>query len=664
MDDKQKWLEAFKAANGRQPSPGEFLAAKENNFDRSAFETESANEQVEPEAKESKESTSSGETPQPLEETKASENEEALPKSLQARWASFFEEVNGRKPLPEEFLAAKAQSFDMADLEKQAAEKIAATEPEKTQQEKWLEGFEQKYGRKPNPQEFAAAKISNFSLLTLEDVAPSSESAAPPLEATNPMTAAAPAETESTPEKRKKKEKKKDESSKSGFFAKHKKLKIGGIIAAAVILISLIGGFIFANNYFSYSSQLQRYVTTYNNDKGNISKDLSDYVWADNKKALKKMDLDYLTSTPQAISTASILPGTTLVKDGTQFLIFPKYKVAVTPQTLNIKANAQGLSFSINGMTVGSSTSDSYNSSISRLFPSTYTVKADGTVNNQTVNLQTNADLTNGASTANFDLQFISFHLYSNINNGDVYAGTSKIGTLNGGDYKFVNVPVLAGEILHVQQNFSDGVIKSQTMPIAQVTDGQSIYLNWGQEMTMNAANNLLQSAVSDISSYAEDKQDASNISDTFSGGVSNSWYSHFRDMVDSPTDKGVNGGAKADSVSVGSPSVTSITQTGVNSYTLTVTLVINYDFYGNNTANLDGTDQVTAQYNINVQYQPGSQASQENSNFTSQNSTTDSSTSGGSGDDASNFKITGWDPNSLTDVSDNNQVQSNNNSN
>ena len=668
MDERQKWLEAFEAANGRKPSPDEFIAAKNAGFDSSEFDTPADNEEI---------TADNTENEEKVEESALTENDSQSDPSLQstqARWANYFEELNGRKPSPQEFMAAKANDFDMSALEAEETAAVAASEPEKTAQEKWLDAFEEKNNRKPNPQEFAAAKASDFSLLTLAD-APADEKAdveneaaeVPQAETEMPAAAVSgnPLADEAVEEavSADKKEKKAKKEKKPG--KKHKGLMIAGIIAAAVVVIGLIGGYIFANNYFSRANQLARYVSTYNADNGNIKADLKDYVWADNKKEIKASDLKYLGSLPSKISSDVILAGTSYEKTGSQYWLFPKYKVVVTPQTLNVTGNASGLTFAVQNQRVGQSWTNNFTTSLQHLFPAKYTVTAIGTVSNQKIDLTNTPTLASGSGTADFTLQFISFHLYSNIQNGDVYVGASQIGTLQGGDYKFVNVPVLANEQLRVQKTFSDGIVKSDSsLEVSSITDGASIYLNWGQILDMNAANGLLSNAVSAAGSYAEDKQDPSDLSQIFDGGVSNSWYKNFRDGVDQGLDKDNN--KVADSVSFGSPNVTNITQTGVNTYNLTVTVIWNFNFDGNSDSkspDVQGQDSQTVQYNITVQYEPGSQASSENSN-NSQNDSTSNTMSSGSGDDSSNFKITDWDPNTVKNLDSQSNVTSTNNNN
>ncbi|MCI1650320.1 TcaA 3rd/4th domain-containing protein [Bifidobacterium tibiigranuli] len=618
------------------------------------------------------------------------------------QWAALFNQAFSHEPSPQEFATAKAQGFSLASL----GEVPPAALPRV-----WALAYEGRYGRKPSIQEFSATKDSGFDLAALEgepDNAVSadaiSDTAALDAAASEGLSPESTASAESpwqddgiatelisvvqpeTPDYPAY-QTHQDESGNAQPpvalgtaipaqqaqarvtrpLPKHFKLWVWlGVILSGLLWAAGSAGYYFLN-YFGASptgfsfywahqpSELNRYINDYNTHKPLSNDTLHWYVWSDTSKPVAAADLKYKPALPASLSASSfaphngLLPGTHMQRTGTQYLFFPKYQVAVTPQKMKLQTDAQGLTLSVAGSNVGTADSNSYAQSLNRMFPGSYDVAAKGTINQVGVNLRQNVKATTGSTQADFNLQFITFHLYSNVLDGDVYVGDSKIGTLNGGDYKFNQIPVLANQQLRVQRAFTDGIVKTKSTPVSDIADGTSIYLNWGQELTQNAAGRLFSNAQS-ILSNTVDGRASDDAASVFEGGTNNPVYTRF--MQDGVTDvkSPVAGGFKPSSITLSNATVNKIVQTGVNTYDVTWSL--DWDFDYSDVSNADDTQTASGDYTqtclyvSQVKYIPGSNVSSENNatnGLNGQNTQSDGSSSF-DGSDSSGAYATGND--------------------
>ncbi|MFT8636421.1 MAG: hypothetical protein ABF811_00465 [Pseudoclavibacter sp.] len=441
-----------------------------------------------------------------------------------------------------------------------------------------------------------------------------------------------------------------------------------GVGAACFVWAAVSAGYYFANYFgasptgFSFywthqSSELNRYVQSYNAHGPLSPKTLRWYVWSDTKKPIAAADLKHKPNLPSSITAAAgrprhgLLPGTSMQRTGTQYLLFPKYQVVVTPQKLALHTDVPDLTLSVAGSDVGTSDSASYTRTLNRVFPGSYNVAAKGVSNQVKVDLRQSVKATTGTARANFNLQFVTFHLYSNVLDGDVYVGTSKIGTLSGGDYKFNQIPVLVDQQLRVQKIFPDGVVKTRSIPVSDVADGSSVYLNWSQGLTQSAASDLFSNAESILSDLT-DGYSSGNVASVFDGGTSNPVYVQFKQNAVTNIASPIPGFTPS-SIGFSNVTVNEIKQTGVNTYD--VTWSIDWDFSFSDVGNADGTQTASGEYSqtgmyvSQVKYVPGSNAAGESSTTSGSNgqsqqsdgsSSSSSTDANATGNDSTNFLI------------------------
>lgn len=237
-----------------------------------------------------------------------------------------------------------------------------------------------------------------------------------------------------------------------------------------------------------------------------------------------------------------------------------------------------------------------------RLFPAQYDIKAKGTVKNQQTDLKKSIKLVNGKGLSDFNLKYITFNLYSNVDKGDVYIDASKIGTILNGEFKFVDIPVVGDGDIQVTRTFDSGIIKSALCKVSSVTDGQSVYLNWNQKLDTQTATTLLQNAFSDLAQYAENGEVPSDVSNTFKGGGNNKFFTDIQATIDNNMKKATIPAKKIDFDSI---NITNIIQTDVNNYA--VSFDVRYDFFydGSDKSNTKGNFYQTFAMNTTVDYHP-----------------------------------------------------------
>lgn len=482
-------------------------------------------------------------------------------------WLKHFEIKNGRKPTSAEYIEAKNYDFKIEGLNEKAiiddgfdniitgVEKLDSVSPDK----RWLAEFERIYNRKPSPEDFLSARKSNYSLDNIYDL--NSE----------------------------KEEKKQEEYQRSGEQSGSSKEPLSPkskmLIFSTVILVFLLGGsYLFANDYFSESKSLQRYVNSYNNDGKLNNKKLDEYVWSDNKETISESQLKYLPDLPKKISPDNLIPGTFLIKDGKKLLFFPNYKIDVLPQTMTIMTNTKGLDIKINNKELEKSDSESYAVQLDHLFPGKYNVSASGTINGQKINVEDKKELYLNSSEIgefNLDLKYLSFKVESNIKDGDLYIANEKIGNLKDGKFEVSKRPVITDGDVYVKKKMNDGDIESNKVKITDIYSGETVQLDSPSILSLDSAEKLMVNAYSIIDSYGGSRKISNDIDKYFQGGVSNPFFVDSKAMIDTNTVNAKN--RSAEYVNFSDVNVTNIVHTGKDTYNVDFEVTIRF-YYSSST--------------------------------------------------------------------------------
>ena len=300
-------------------------------------------------------------------------------------------------------------------------------------------------------------------------------------------------------------------------MAKSKKiLMIAGIVVAVLALT----GYSFGSYYYSRGQVAERYETA---AKKSFKDSLEYQVWSDTKKEIKTSEVKYTdTKNTTTYSKSQLMSGERMQKVGRQFLIFPKWRVVVI------------------------------------------TVSSEENVTSRTE--------------VNLSVKYLSFTVKSNLKDGDLYVGGTKVGTLSSGKLDVNKVAVAGSSAVYVKKNFDDGSsIKTETLSIKKISEGQTVTLDADGVLDRDTADRLLTAAYGKFGSYASNHNTTPDgVSDIFLNGTDDTMYKDVIADIDKNTTGAKN--RSADSITFSDVDVTDVVQTGEKTFKVTFTAV--YDFY------------------------------------------------------------------------------------
>ena len=240
-----------------------------------------------------------------------------------------------------------------------------------------------------------------------------------------------------------------------------------------VLLVALIGFYIWGNSYFSLNNQVDRITSGLSDPKQDISK----YVIADSQdmnvnnntiKPLQNYYKEHQTTVTKLNTNLKNGEGNStiqLVKTGRYWLLFPKYQLRVKtyqPQVVTNHSNSQVI---VNGKNIGqlSSNSDRYYKKLSLIFPGKYHVVVNSKVAGRNLSATSTANIWSN-KTLNMDIATQTFKVKS-VPKGDVYINDKKVGTLDSdGETTFKSYPITRNMELYVIYNNNGKNIKSETV--------------------------------------------------------------------------------------------------------------------------------------------------------------------------------------------------------
>ncbi|MEX2785149.1 zinc ribbon domain-containing protein [Streptococcus sp. H49] len=487
----------------------------------------------------------------------------------QEKWVRLFEQVIGRQPSPEEFMKGKETGFapihikeisglqvsekigapenqtnpskqKASKAEKSADESIAAGTPNqgKTDIQQWTAAFETKVGRKPTKEEFMYGKSQKFALRSVNELA-------------NVING--------TPAPQKKP------------MSKRKKFLVG---VGFLIILSLISAYAYGLHYYSRPEVAKRYLEAVNKD---FDEALPYEVWSDTEKAIKKSDLAYTDKKSVQIENdeSALLNGSAMRKIGQKYLIFPNWKVVVTPITAKVTSNTKGMTLFVNNKKFATTDSSRFSKTLTRLYPGTYQFEASINLDGQEVKVSSEENLSSD-KTVTLDVTYLNFTVKSNLSDGDLYIGSKKVSTLSDGKLEVSNAAVTNSSKVYVKKTFGDDSnVKSDTISVEDIYD-DTITLDADGILTKTTAKSVLENAYYKLSNYASSHTAPDKLESVFKGGSKNSMYSDVVNMIETNTTNAKNRSAK--SITFSDIDVTKVTQTGEKTYTVDFTVV--YDFY------------------------------------------------------------------------------------
>lgn len=302
---------------------------------------------------------------------------------MQQKWVELFEKVIGRKPTPAEFMAGKESGFDLKQIQSIAEKDLEATQVFSAQEvaepvveeetidpllaarQAWLAHFEETYGRKPSPDEFAAAKSQNFEYVTapVAEQEVYSDYAQETQEYTTPQPTPSFITAESAPVSPKKQKAPKTKSGKKLF-----KKKIWIISAVSVLVIALVAAFMYFRSTTSVEVTADKFIKAVDTKD---YREAAELLSTGSDKWTKDEAESFITSmADQGIDIGNELNkiiddgGVGVYKDksnnkifglekaGKKFGIFQEYRVASYPIQFKVKTNLDQAKLKVGSKTI------------------------------------------------------------------------------------------------------------------------------------------------------------------------------------------------------------------------------------------------------------------------------------------------------------------------
>ena len=514
MATKEKWINLFEKAVGRPPHVLEIEEGQKADFDLKAIKGIAAMGLNQEVA-----------APEPTEEVDEFDVAEEVFDDV-----SLDDQEEASPSETEEFTPVSQVGQNQSEEKSESASKEA--------QAIWMKAFKTYVGRQPLPEEFLLGKSSGYDVSTIHKFISDGKAAKP----------AKPA------------------------MAKSKKiLMIAGIVVAVLALTA----YSFGSYYYSRGQVAERYETA---AKKSFKDSLEYQVWSDTKKEIKTSEVKYTdTKNTTTYSKSQLMSGERMQKVGRQFLIFPKWRVVVDPGTVDLTVNTADLNLTINGVSYGTTDGNNYTAELKHLYPGTYNFVASGKVNDQDITVSSEENVTSRTE-VNLSVKYLSFTVKSNLKDGDLYVGGTKVGTLSSGKLDVNKVAVAGSSAVYVKKNFDDGSsIKTETLSIKKISEGQTVTLDADGVLDRDTADRLLTAAYGKFGSYASNHNTTPDgVSDIFLNGTDDTMYKDVIADIDKNTTGAKN--RSADSITFSDVDVTDVVQTGEKTFKVTFTAV--YDFY------------------------------------------------------------------------------------
>lgn len=514
MATKEKWINLFEKAVGRPPHVLEIEEGQKADFDLKAIKGIAAMGLNQEVA-----------APEPTEEVDEFDVAEEVFDDV-----SLDDQEEASPSETEEFTPVSQVGQNQSEEKSESASKEA--------QAIWMKAFKTYVGRQPLPEEFLLGKSSGYDVSTIHKFISDGKAAKP----------AKPA------------------------MAKSKKIVM---IAGIVVAVLALTGYSFGSYYYSRGQVAERYETA---AKKSFKDSLEYQVWSDTKKEIKTSEVKYTdTKNTTTYSKSQLMSGERMQKVGRQFLIFPKWRVVVDPGTVDLTVNTADLNLTINGVSYATTDGNNYTAELKHLYPGTYNFVASGKVNDQDITVSSEENVTSRTE-VNLSVKYLSFTVKSNLKDGDLYVGGTKVGTLSSGKLDVNKVAVAGSSAVYVKKNFDDGSsIKTETLSIKKISEGQTVTLDADGVLDRDTADRLLTAAYGKFGSYASNHNTTPDgVSDIFLNGTDDTMYKDVIADIDKNTTGAKN--RSADSITFSDVDVTDVVQTGEKTFKVTFTAV--YDFY------------------------------------------------------------------------------------
>lgn len=319
-------------------------------------------------------------------------------------------------------------------------------------------------------------------------------------------------------------------------------------ISILLIILLLTGSYLFGRNYYSKSSQIDRLISAIQNNEAkllinnsissdsslklteNSIKPLTDY-YANNKKDLARLKNQFNGTDQQ---NAQI----DYVRDGKKLLIFPCYKMRITPVSPTIKINMNDVALFVNNKKVTNSINQDEGTKLNKLVPGLYHLKVEGNSNGQKLVNDSDQKWISNIKDINLELKIISVNINGEVGSS-VYVSGKKVGQIDeSGQYELNDYPFSNDMTIQTEaKTDNDKIIKSKPYKLSIRMNGNTITPEFEGTVSNSDASDFIESVWEPLDDQTiTDKSSAldNNYDKYFDNGSSNSAYNDLIKMVDS----------------------------------------------------------------------------------------------------------------------------------
>lgn len=299
-----------------------------------------------------------------------------------------------------------------------------------------------------------------------------------------------------------------------------KKSKRKWWIIGIIVIVILLGAFLFGQHYFSRDAQLDRaFAVLATNNPSRVSQvmtssDADLRLTPGNSRPFirfTKANPQYLKTSKAQLKKANATKDGTLgfVKEGHHF-IFTAYQLTIAPTYRTIATDLPSPSIYLDGQNV-TAKKPAATQKIGPFIPGTYTLKVTAQTDDKTLSRTVHATfLTADAQTIDLTLKPVTPVVHSNVANATVYVNNQNKGTLQNGQLTLPALTWEANSKLHLETKIAGETVKTKAVTLTKAAK-QNIQADFTTVPTTAQAQDLLTRLYTTASSATN----ANNANDT-----------------------------------------------------------------------------------------------------------------------------------------------------
>ncbi|TPR50395.1 zinc-ribbon domain-containing protein [Apilactobacillus micheneri] len=316
---------------------------------------------------------------------------------------------------------------------------------------------------------------------------------------------------------------------------KHSKLKLSIL---AIVVIILVGGYLFGQNYYSKASTMNRIISGLQNGN-NVT---SSFYTSDPSYKMSSDSLDPLSNyfddnkdklssfKSQLMNDGVTNNGNFEYKEnGHNFLIFPRYQVKAKTIYPSVYTNRDNVNIQLNDKHLVTSNTDDYQKKIGPILPGQYALKATGKVNGKSISNDGKYYLSNNSDSVNLVLKTIKFNV-SAAPKSVIYINDKRQGVVDdSGNYKLSEMPFSSNMVVTAKY----GNINSNPTKVTSDDNDSTVNVTYPGSVSKDDVQSLLDNVSDSMQDVVSDGNDGDNgLEDSFVGGSDNQSYQQIHDWA------------------------------------------------------------------------------------------------------------------------------------